>query len=1153
MFNSSVTLKRTCSISLGNFMLVFNFLTLMFISFLKSKKLRECLFFLQYFYMFFCLNIIMLAWDVETNPGPSVSPLSICQWNLNSVWVDDFSKISQVIAFLNFHKFDILCLTETFLDSSISNDDARLQIEGYDLFRSDHPSNSKRGGVCIYYKDHLSLIRRPELTTLDECLICEVRTDSKKVFLCHCYRSPSQDSEHFEFFKQKWEESILNINRFSPTVSVFLGDFNARNSDWWKDDTTNPQGIDLADLANQHNLSQIIDEPTHILPNSSSCIDLIFVSSKNFVSKSGVLPSLFPTCHHQVVYCKLNFQTSFPPPYKRKIWDFSRANTDEIRRAMNQLDWEREFAGLNLDERVLRLSDYILNIFSNLVPNKTITVRDKDALWMTPAIKDIIRKKSRLYKKYVKNGRGDTYYQALRDITYKCKFAIIEAKKLYFSRLAENLNDPNISSKKYWSILNKFLNKKKIPKIPPIRSNDSIVSDVSEKANIFNDFFANQCSLIDTQSNLPPDQLLTNHKLETVTLDEVKILAYIRALNVNKAHGWDEISIRMIKICDESLIKPLLNIFRYSLNFGKFPSSWKRGNIVPVHKKNEKNLVKNYRPVSLLPIFSKVFEKCIYDSLYHFFEANSLFTSSQSGFRKGDSCISQLLSITHEIFKSFDVNPSLDTRGVFLDISKAFDRVWHEGLIHKLKSYGISGSLLSLLRDFLSDRQQRVILNGQASVWKQILAGVPQGSILGPLLFLIFINDLPANLDSIVKIFADDTSLFSIVLDPLRTSNILNSDLQKINEWAYQWKMSFNPDPNKQAVELYFSKKKNHDNIPDISFNNTVITRCDSHKHLGLVLDPKLTFDVHIREKFLKANKGIGIIHRLRNYLPRKSLLTIYVAFVRPHLDYGDIVYDYPGNVSFTQKLESIQYNACLAITGCFRGTSREKLYAELGIETLADRRYIRRLCFFYKIVNNFTPQYLRNYITIQDNNNLRNRPPIKPIFARTERFRNSFFPYSISQWNILDNRIRSLPSISTFKRALLDFLRPKPPSDFKINNSKGLVLLTRLRVGFSHLREHKFRHGFSDTIDPFCSCRTNSIETTEHYLLHCSNFLNHRLILFINLQKFDIYPIPLDSRFLCNTLLYGNSNFSSETNFEILNTTIQFLLSSERFVEPLF
>ena len=166
--------------------------------------------------------------------------------------------------------------------------------------------------------------------------------------------------------------------------------------------------------------------------------------------------------------------------------------------------------------------------------------------------------------------------------------------------------------------------------------------------------------------------------------------------------------LRMVKICDESLVKPLFDIFQFSLETGNFPSYWKRGNIVPVHKKGNKDLINNYRPVSLLPIFSKIYEKCIYDTLYNYFEGNDLFSKSQSGFRKGDSCVSQLLSITHETFRGFDANPSLDTCGLFWDISKAFDKVWHEALIFELRSYGISNSLLCLSNSFSSERLQRV-------------------------------------------------------------------------------------------------------------------------------------------------------------------------------------------------------------------------------------------------------------------------------------------------------------------------------------------------------------------------------------------------------------------------------------------------------------
>ena len=220
----------------------------------------------------------------------------------------------------------------------------------------------------------------------------------------------------------------------------------------------------------------------------------------------------------------------------------------------------------------------------------------------------------------------------------------------------------------------------------------------------------------------------------------------------------------------------------------------KKANVVPVHKKEDKNLLKNYRAIKLLHIFSKIFEGIIYNSLFNHFQSKKLFTSSQSGFLRGDSCIAQLLSIIHEIQTAFDNNPTVDVRGVFLDISKAFDKVWHIGLLFKA---GVEGQLLALLKDYLYNRKQRVVLNGQTSDWRKINSGVPQESVLGPLLFLIFINDLPDGIASLCKIFANDTSLFSKVYDIDISAKELNSDLEKIGKWAFQWKMQFNPDSNK--------------------------------------------------------------------------------------------------------------------------------------------------------------------------------------------------------------------------------------------------------------------------------------------------------------------------------------------------------------------
>ena len=1123
--------------------------------------------FLNLFCLFaFVLICLLLSGDIEINPGPSEreKALSVCHWNLNSVWVDDFSKIDQISAFLESHQFDIFCIGESFLNSEIEDDDQRLTIENYSLIRSDHPSGSKRGGVCIYYRDHLVLEKRPELTTLNECLVTEIKTSSGRFFLCVCYRSPSQTSAEFDDFTSKWEETIVNVNNCSPISAIFLGDFNVKNSDWWDGDTTDAGGREIQNVATQHGFEQLIDGPTHILPNgSASCIDLIFSSANHLSLDSGVLPSLHPRCHHQIVFCKVNFKIPFPPSYKRRIWDFSRANSAAIRRAINMVDWDRSFEGMDINGQVSFLTETLLNIFSNFVPNKIITVRNKDSVWMTAEVKRLLIEKGKVYERYVKNGRTEEDFATLSAAQSRCKRAIKIAKKSYYTRLANSLNDPNLASKKYWSILNQFLHKKKAPRIPPVRNvSNNLVADTSEKANIFNRFFADQCSVINTDSVLPPEGPVPDLRLDNVILDDAKVLALIRALDSNKAHGWDEISIKMVKICDRSLVKPLMKIFQLSLNTCIFPAMWKKANVIPVYKnKGDKSALKNYRPVSLLPIFGKLFEKCLFDTIYSFFEDNNLFASCQSGFRKGDSCISQLLSITHDILTGFDSTPSLDTRGVFLDISKAFDRVWHEGLIFKLKVYGISGSLLILLRNFLSGRSQRVALDGQSSDWNEISAGVPQGSILGPLFFLIYINDLPDEIISKIKIFADDSSLFSLIIDQIRCAMQLNADMQKISEWAHQWKMSFNPDPSKQAVEVYFSKKLNLPNPPELYFNNAPIVVQDHQKHLGLFLDKKLSFDYHLNGKFSKANQGIGLINRLREFLPRDSLVTIFKAHVRPHLDYGDIIYDFPGNANFVEKLEKVQYNACLAITGCFRGTSREKLYHELGLESLADRRYIRRLVFFYKIVNGLVPSYLSDILPPQREDEeegegeerRRERPPFRMPFCRTERYRSSFFPYCIAEWNKLDRSLRELPSSETFKNAILKFLRPKGNPVFRVSDNKGVIFLNRLRVGFSHLREHKFRHNFADTFDPFCNCRTNSIETTEHFMMHCSEHSNERLVMFNDLLQLDISLIPLNPLKLLRVLLYSDPKLSSDQNRDILSITVKFLCNTERFSGPLF
>ena len=255
----------------------------------------------------------------------------------------------------------------------------------------------------------------------------------------------------------------------------------------------------------------------------------------------------------------------------------------------------------------------------------------------------------------------------------KLRLAMEKSKQNYFEKMSKKLNDNHSRPKSYWSLLKIFLIGKKIPCIPPLFHCNKYITDFKEKCELFNSFFATQCSVIDTNSTIPTNIVsLTDNSLNDIIIESSDILKVLMNLDPNKSHGPDMISIRMLKLCHISICKPLIIIFKNCMNHGKFPSEWKKANVVPIHKKGDKQLLKNYRPISLLPICGKMFERILYNKLYPFLEQNNSISQNQSGFRSGDSCINQLLSITHEIFESID--QGFEVRGVFLDISKAFDR-----------------------------------------------------------------------------------------------------------------------------------------------------------------------------------------------------------------------------------------------------------------------------------------------------------------------------------------------------------------------------------------------------------------------------------------------------------------------------------------------
>jgi hypothetical protein len=442
-----------------------------------------------------------------------------------------------------------------------------------------------------------------------------------------------------------------------------------------------------------------------------------------------------------------------------------------------------------------------------------------------------------------------------------------------------------------------------------------------------------------------------------------------------------------------------------------------------------------------------------------------------------------------------------------------------------------------------------------------VVAGVPQGSILGPLLFLVYINDLLTGINSNARIFADDTSLFQVSSNNTTSTTILNGDLCTITSWAHQWKMIFNPDISKQAVEVVFSTKLYPTTYDSLIFNTIPVKPVDQTKHLGLTLDKKLSFHTHVNEKIKKARQGIGLMKQIYPYIPRNTLEIVYKLYIRPHLDYADIIFhipykDNPAFLSdsdteplnnFMRQIESVQYDAALSASGAWKGSPKKELYANLGWESLHLRRELRRLCMLHEIITLKNPSYLYNIINSLLPNSTSRVTNLRPIHTRTEFYHSSFFPSTIEKWNLLDPATKNSPKL-VFKNAILKKIRPKRKETFGIIDSDGKKWLTQIRVRLSPLKAHKFHHNFDDTLSPLCNSH-DGIEDSEHFLLHCQQFNALRADLFQKLsQLLNINVRTLNNTILHNLLIYGDKDSNNATNKKNLLLTIDFIRRSKRF-----
>ena len=520
--------------------------------------------------------------------------------------------------------------------------------------------------------------------------------------------------------------------------------------------------------------------------------------------------------------------------------------------------------------------------------------------------------------------------------------------------MCDSLNDCR-NGRRWWQTVKCVLGKGSDQSYPPILNDldQSYVSNSRDKATLFNNFFLSHCDIDLTNARLPNRNANPDVLLDNICASTNEVYELIQSLDVNKSMGHDGISARMLKSAGLAIVPSLTRLFNLCLSEGKFPASWKKADVIPLHKKDNKDVCNNYRPVSILPVVSKILEQIVFKNVYNFFHQHSLLTSHQSGFRPNDSTVNQLAYLYHIFCEALDQKK--DIRIIFCDISKAFDRVWHVGIIYKLQGLGISGNLLELFKDCLDNRQQRVLIKGQHSVYGDVKAGVPQGGVLGPLLFLAYINDLVDHITCKIKLFADDTVLYTVVDDHEASADVLNYNSELVEAWANQWIVNFNPAKTKTMTVSFKSTTSTVlPNYP-LLFRNIPLEEVQSHKHLGLEMTSNLKWTNHVASIIKGVSKLSDVMQKLKYKLNRRTLENIYFTFVRPKLEYASIIWDdcTEGN---KLKLENVQLGFARVVTGAKRGTSHELLYNETSWPTLSSRRNNVKMKFMHGVVHGKAP-----------------------------------------------------------------------------------------------------------------------------------------------------------------------------------------------------
>ena len=1018
----------------------------------------------------FFLNILLLLICNPSiaNPGPvKLKELTVYYQNIRGFVgagkgltdpspVLNRTKINEFEGYVYMSKPDIICITETWLWGEFGDSEI-LKADSYKIYRLDrsrktHPIDLKNpkkfkekgGGVLIAVRADLN-IESKQIKSACKAEILSVELDfgnNNYLVITNCYRVGTLGEENFSEI-QKHVFSIAGKQKYKK--NLMIGDFNLSSVNW-KDGlgttTGSPTSTEskFLDLFDNVGFVQHVDQPTH---EGGRTLDLVLSNSSSIVKNVEVMAQhVGVMSDHFAIEIRVNVNSSRLKSKKRKILNWKKADIKAMNRDYNRCNWDRLLDFSEPEVMASRFNSVIHTVCEMHVP--TVTVKsDFQPTWFDSDVHKAIRERDKRRARWDRTGTPE-HHLAFKDSRKKYN-RLVEKKKL---ACVVDESDPSLIPKKFWSYVKSTSNSHRIPET--VSYGSVFRNDPQEKSELFNEFFYDQFS--EASEYDIPLSYEDDDDPPQVDISPKRVMKLLRGINPNKTHGPDNINGKVLKNCAHSLAYPLAKIFKTSYLTGHIPQEWKVANVVPVFKKGSKASVENYRPISLTCLCMKIFEKIVREEIMK--QCGHRINRAQHGFLPGKSCTTQMINFTDSLAGSINAAGRSDV--IYFDFAKAFDSVNHDVLLHKLKSeYGIDGVMLKFIVNYLQGRKQRVVIGGHQSELRSVNSGVPQGSIIGPLLFVLFINDMHKCVSpgTNIALYADDTKIWRKIESP-EDHVILQNDINALLRWSVLNKMNFHPDKC-HVVKVTLKRDKCVDftyrlGITDLEYVSV-------EKDLGVRVTPNLAWQKQSVSLISSARSRLGLTKRTCHFIKnRKQRLILYKAMVRSLFQHCAEVWR-PVLPTALGKFETLQKRAVKWIFMEDYHHYSDSVYKaklrELDLLPIEQRFVLGDLILFHKVINNEVCIEFPDYLELIDPRELLTEPSTEPsgnrrlrtthkdplyfvcnINDRVNVFRHSFFYRTHNLWNRLPLELRMIVDATQFENELRKHLAesnlPDPEPD---------------------------------------------------------------------------------------------------------------------------